>query len=267
VYQASTDVVFAITMTIIALKAWYVEQYEPIKEVIKRPHNLRLSRSSLLKSALRADFLDDRESVEKTEWFERYLEGERIEFYIQGSGSYVISNIDLVSQEIYFTKQEILSNLDPIIFFSPQTEHPAASEATIAALNSAIDNINKRSRIPIALEIAQRPQGYPLRLSSTQMRRIRKSLLYIADTTPIASVETENKAGLLFNPNVCVEIGFAIESKDAAQILLTQMERPELSGDVPFDLSSYKQLSFKNESDLEKTLPNLVKALLKRFNL
>jgi hypothetical protein len=254
-------------MTIIALKAWYVEQYEPIKEVIKHPYNLRLSRKSLLKSALRADFLDDRESVEKAEWFEHYLEGETIEFYIEGSGSYVISNIDLVSQEIYFTKQEILSTLDPVIFFSPQTDCATASEATIAVLNLAIENINKRSRIPIALEVSQRPQGYPLRLSSTQMRKIRKSLLYIADTTPIASISQENKPGLLFSPNVCVEIGFAIESKDSSQILFTNMERPDLSGDVPFDLSSYKQLSFKNEAELTKTLPNLLKILLQRFNL
>lgn len=254
-------------MTIIALKAWYLEQYEPIKEVVKRPYNLRLSRKSLLKSALRADFLDDRESVEKAEWFEHYLEGETIEFYIEGSGSYVISNIDLVSQEIYFTKQEILSTLDPVIFFSPQTDYAAASEATIAVLNLAIENINKRSRIPITLEVSQRPQGYPIRLSSTQMRRIRKSLLYVADTTPIASISPEDKPGLLFSPNVCVEIGFAIESKDSSQILFTNMERPDLAGDIPFDLSSYKQLSFKNEAELTKTLPNLLKALLQRFNI
>jgi hypothetical protein len=254
-------------MTIIALKAWYVEQYEPIKEVVKRPYDLRLSRKSLLKSALRADFLDDRESVEKAEWFEHYLEGETIEFYIEGSGSYVISNIDLVSQEIYFTKQEILSTLDPVIFYSPQTDYAAASEATIAVLNSAIENVNKRSRIPITLEVSQRPQGYPIRLSSTQMRRIRKSLLYIADTTPVASIPKKDKSGLLFNPNVCVEIGFAIESKDSSQIFLINMERPELIGDVPFDLSSYKQLSFKNEAELTKTLPNLLKILLQRFNL
>ncbi|MGL5807556.1 MAG: hypothetical protein ACRC2R_24525 [Xenococcaceae cyanobacterium] len=254
-------------MTIIALKAWHLEQYEPIKEVIKRPYDLRLSRSSLLKSALRADFLDDRESVEKSEWFENYLEGERIEFYIEGSGGYVVSNIDLVSQEIYFTKQDILSTLDPVIFFSPQTEYPAASETSIAALNEAVEKINKRSRIPITLEISHRPKGYPIRLSSIQMRRIRKSLLYIADTTPIASIETEKKTGLLINPSVCVEIGFAIEAKDSAQILLLNMERPDLVGDVPFDLSNYKHLSFKGEADLSKTLPNLVKALLQRFNL
>lgn len=43
-------------MAIIALKAWYLQEYEPIKE-LKRPHDLRLSKNSLLKSGLRADFL------------------------------------------------------------------------------------------------------------------------------------------------------------------------------------------------------------------
>jgi len=37
--------------------------------------------------------------------FQRYLEGEIVEFYIEGSGGYAISNIDLISHEIYFTKQ------------------------------------------------------------------------------------------------------------------------------------------------------------------
>ena len=106
-------------MAIIALKAWYIKQYEPIKEVIKKPQNLRLSRNSLLKTGLRVDILDDRSIVEASDWFARYLEGETVEFYIEGSGSYIVSNIDLVSQEIYFTKKEILATLDPIIYYSP----------------------------------------------------------------------------------------------------------------------------------------------------
>ncbi|MGC1245271.1 MAG: hypothetical protein WA865_03590, partial [Spirulinaceae cyanobacterium] len=94
-------------MAIIALKAWYIEDYEPIKQVIQRPHDLRLSRNSLLKSGLRADFLNDTQEVRNSDWFERYLEGEEIEFYVEGSGGYAISNIDLISQEIYFTKQDL----------------------------------------------------------------------------------------------------------------------------------------------------------------
>jgi len=73
-------------MAIIALKAWYLDKYEPIREVVKRPHDLRLSRNSLLKSGLRADFLDDSLTIQGSVWFQRYLEGERVEFYLEGSG-------------------------------------------------------------------------------------------------------------------------------------------------------------------------------------
>jgi hypothetical protein len=262
-------------MAIIALKAWYLEQYEPIKEIVKKPCHLRLSRNSLLKSGLRADFLDDRQVVETSDWFALYLEGETVEFYIEGSGSYVISNIDLVSQEIYFTKQDSMMGLEPIIYFSPQTEYPAATEAIITTLNEELAKLNERSRtkranlsrFPLSVEIAPRPTDSSLRLSSSQLRKIRKSLLYIADGTPIASLPGNNKSHLLLSSNVCVEIGYAIDNKDAGQMLLLWMERPDLTGEFPFDLSQYRQLSFKDSSELTKTLPKLLKTLLQRFNL
>ncbi len=254
-------------MAIIALKAWYLEQYEPIKEIVKKPCHLRLSRNSLLKSGLRADFLDDRQVVETSDWFALYLEGETVEFYIEGSGSYVISNIDLVSQEIYFTKQDTMMGLEPIIYFSPQIEYPAATEAIISNLNEGLAKLNERSRLPLTVEIAPRPADSSLRLSSSQLRKIRKSLLYIADGTPIASLPGNNKSHLLLSSNVCVEIGYAIDNKDAGQMLLLWMERPDLSGEFPFDLSQYRQLSFQDSSELTKTLPGLLKTLLQKFNL
>ncbi|BAU64195.1 hypothetical protein STA3757_15660 [Stanieria sp. NIES-3757] len=254
-------------MAIIALKAWYLEQYEPIKEVIKKPHHLRLSRNSLLKSGLRVDFLDDRATVEASEWFARYLEGESIEFYIEGSGNYLIANIDLVSQEIYFAKQETLLGLEPVIYLSPQREYPQANEALQNALESTIEQINTRSRYTLTLEVAPRANDAPVRLSSSQLRKIRKSLLFIADGTPIASVGSQDSAQLLLNSNVCVEIGYALETKDPGQILLTQQQRPDLDGQLPFDFSQYKQLSYKNASELNKSLPKLITALLQRFSL
>jgi hypothetical protein len=254
-------------MAIIALKAWYLEQYEPIREIVKKPCHLRLSRNSLLKSGLRADFLDDRQGVETSDWFALYLEGEPVEFYIEGSGSYVISNIDLVSQEIYFTKQDSMMGLEPIIYYSPQIEYPAATEAITTTLNEAVDKLNERSRFPLTIELAPRFIDSPVRLSSSQLRKIRKSLLYIADGTPIASLPGNNKSHLLLSSNVCVEIGYAIDNKDAGQMLLVWMERPDLSGAFPFDLSQYRQLSFKETSELTKSLPKLLKTLLQRFNL
>ena len=253
-------------MAIIALKAWYLEQYEPIKETIKKPCTLRLSRNSLLKTGLRADFLDDRTEVEGSDWFERYLEGKTVEFYLQGSGTYVVSNIDLVSQEIYFTKCNSISGLEPIIYYSPQNHYEAANEAITSTLNNIIDDLNERSRIPLSLEVTPRSSESPLRLSNSQFRKITKSLLLIADVTPISSISGE-QSELLIDPNVCVELGYGIQDKDNGQILLLSRSRQDLEGKMPFDMAGYKQLSFTSAERLSKSLPKLIKTLLQRYNL
>jgi hypothetical protein len=136
-------------MAIIALKAWYLAEYEPLKELEKRPHDLRLSKNSLLKSGLRADFLDDRAEVSQSAWFQRYLEGEPVEFYIEGSGGYTIANIDLSSHEIYFTKQDVLALLEPTVFLSYQGEYPESSSLLREELQSVLDDLNQQSRLPL----------------------------------------------------------------------------------------------------------------------
>lgn len=254
-------------MAIIALRAWYLEAYEPIREVVKRPHDLRLSRNSLLKSGLRVDFLNDKEEVQTSRWFQRYLEGGTVEFYIEGSGGYVISNIDLVSHEIYFTKLEISAWLDPIIYLAYQSEYPQARQALQGALEFALEGLNRRSRLPLTIESAPRPPETPMRLSSTQLRQIRKCLLFIADGTPVSQTKQGKATYLLPSPTVCVEIGYALGCKRPGQILLVQQERVEMGGRFPFDLPNHQQLSFKNAEELERSLPQLVEALLQRFSL
>ncbi len=254
-------------MAIIALKAWYLQHYEPLKELEKRPHDLRLSKNSLLKSGLRADFLDDSQDVKNSAWFGRYLEGEIIEFYVEGSGGYAIANIDLISHEIYFTKLEVMAQLEPVIFLSCQTEYNTSSEALRNALSQTLLTFNQRSRLPLTLQESRRPPGEPMRLNSTQMRKIRKSLLFIADGTPIARIEGESKALSIPSPNVCVEVGYALTAKRTEQILLARMERPDLLGQFPFDLPNYQQLSFQEQNELERTLPTVLETLLQRFNL
>lgn len=248
-------------MAIIALKAWYLPYYEPIQDAIARSPDLRLSRNSLLKSGLRADFLDDRAAVEQSPWFQRYLDGEIVEFYLEGSGTYAIANIDLISQELYFTKQESTATLDPVLFLSRQTVIAETDNLIQEILNDAIANFNPRSRLPLRLEVAQRPSDTPLRLSPAQLRQIRKSLLYIADITPITQIENS----LLPSPQVCVELGFALQNKRTAQILLLHQNRAQ--GQMPFDLSNTQQLGFSQASELQNTLPDLLETLLSRYKL
>ncbi len=254
-------------MTIIALKAWYLQEYEPIQKLEKRPHDLRLNKNSLLKSGLRADFLEDSEEIKKSAWFQRYLEGEIIEFYIEGSGGYTISNIDLTSHEIYFTKQTVMAQLEPIIFLCYQTEYAASSEALRDGLKNVLETLNQRSRVPLTLVESHRPSDSPLRLNSTMMQKIRKSLLFIADGTPIARIEGKETSQLIPSPNVCVEIGYAIQSKRSEQILLSQMQRLDLQGQFPFDLPNHQYLQFKNATELNKILPQVIETKLHRFKL
>ncbi len=253
-------------MAIIALKAWYLQEYEPVQQLENRPHDLGLSESSLLKSALRADFLDEIQTVKQSVWFQRYLEGETIEFYIEGSGGYAISNIDLISHEIYFAKQEVMAHLEPIISFCYQTEYAASSQALRHELERIVEKLSQRSRIPLHLEESHRLSDGPVRLSSTLMRKIRQSLLFIADGTPILGLDG-SPPQLIPSPTVCVEMGYALQSKRSGQILLAQMQRSDLPGQFPFDLSSNQRLVFKDAAELHKTLPSMIQTQLHRFNL
>lgn len=253
-------------MAIIALKAWYLGEYEPIQELEKRPHDLRLSRNSLLKSGLRADFLEDSETVRESVWFQRYLEGQTVEFYIEGSGGYAIANIDLRSHEVYFTKQEVMAHLEPTIFLCYQTEFAESSEVLRDELQAVLDKLNSKSRIPLSLKESNRLTDGPVRLDSALMRSIRQSLLFIADTTAIAAAPSDPQQ-LIPSPAVCVEVGYALQCKRSEQILIAQMERSELPGQFPFDVPGQNRLVFRDKTQLRKLLPNLVQAQLQRFSL
>ena len=253
-------------MAIIALKAWYLSNYEPVRDLEKRPHDLRLAKNSLLKSALRADFLEDIEEVKQAEWFQRYLEGDQVEFYIEGSGTYAIANIDLISHEIYFAKQDSLSNLDPTIFFSYQTEYSESSDLLRDALEAFVTKFNNQSRLPLKLVESNRLSQGAVKINSTLMRQIRRSLIFIADGTPIHSIQ-ETPPQLVPSPKVCVEMGYALQCKRAEQIILAQRERPDMPGQFPFDTPTHNRLSFEKKSELTKALPQLLQARLQRFNL
>ncbi len=253
-------------MAIIALKAWYLEAYEPLRELEKRPYDLRLSKNSLLKSALRADFLDDSDEVRQSAWFQRYLDGETVEFYIEGSGGYAIANIDLISHEIYFTKQAVMAYLDPIIYFCYQADYAESAELLHQGLMDAVASLNHKSRVPLTLEVSHRLSEGPARLNSSLTRKIRKSLLFVADGTPIAQSTGDSKLAIP-SPNVCVEMGYALQAKQTDQILLAQMERDDIAGQYPFDVPAQNRLAFATRAELTKQLPKALEKHLSRFNL
>ena len=253
-------------MAIIALKAWYLQDYEPIKALEQRLHDLRLAKNSLLKSALRADFLEDIEDVKQADWFQRYLEGDLVEFYIEGSGTYSIANIDLISHEIYFTKADSLANLEPTIFLCSQDEYPESGEWLRDEIETFVEKFNNKSRIPGELVVSHRLRHGAVRLNSNFLRIIRRCLLFIADGTPIAEMDGSPTL-LVPTPAVCVELGYALSSKRTEQLLLIQHERSDMAGQFPFDLAPQHKLPFKNKTEQKNALPKMMDAKLQRFNL
>ncbi|MEM9448317.1 MAG: hypothetical protein AAGA75_07265 [Cyanobacteria bacterium P01_E01_bin.6] len=253
-------------MAIIALKAWYLEKYEPLNELEGRSPDLRLSRNSLLKSALRVDFLNDGSEVRQSSWFQRYLAGEVVEFYIEGSGTYAIANIDLISHEIYFAKHETFANLDPTIFLCYQTEFSESSDILRDELNRAVEDLNGRSRIPLSIEESHRLTDGPTRLTSTLMQKLRKSLVFIADVTPVLSIDS-TPVQLIPSPRVCVEVGYALQCKRPEQILTVHMERENMPGIFPFDIPSHQRLQFQTNKQLRKPLSDALANHLQPFNL
>jgi hypothetical protein len=116
------------------------------------------------------------------------------------------------------------------------------------------------------LEVSHRLSDGPARLNSALARKIRKSLLFVADGTPIVAVEGHTTL-LVPSPHVCVEMGYALQAKPAEQILLAQMERADLIGQYPFDLPAQNRLTFKTKADMAKQLPKALEQHLSRFNL
>ena len=105
-----------------------------------------------------------------------------------------------------------------------------------------------------------------MRLSSTATRKIRKCLLFIADGTPIAQIAGKS-AQILLSPSTCVEIGYAVISKRAEQIVIAQKSRQEITGQYPFELPSYQSLLFNDSAELDKVLSQVIETQLQRFNL
>ena len=105
-----------------------------------------------------------------------------------------------------------MAQLEPTIFLCHQIEYAASSEALREELQKSLEILNGRSRLPLTLVESHRPSDSPVRLNRTMMQKIRKSLLFVADTTPIAHIERQKTAQLVPSPNVCIELGYALQS-------------------------------------------------------
>ncbi len=240
-------------MAIIILKAWYLDSVLAASQIQHKNPDLRLSRTGLLKTGMRADFLDDVEQVKASLWWQRYLEGELVEFYIEGSGAYSISNLDLISREIYFHKRATLNRTEPLIYFCGQSDYPESSRILQRALQEVVETLNRHPKLSLPLQL----QGSPLADSETLLidaaliRKLKHALLVVADVTP---VQVSGQGRPLPSPQVCLEVGYALQSKRPEQLLLVQLPREGVTGSFPFEVEGSSVLKITKPDQLKDQL-------------
>ena len=126
--------------------------------------------------------------------------------------------------------------------------------------------LNPRSRLTLALEESHRPGVEPVRRNSSVMRKLRQSLLFIADGTAITQLPGP-PALAIPSPQVCVETGYALHCKRPEQIILAQQQRDDLSTQFPFEVPVAQRLIFKGTKDLQAQLRRMVTDQLQRYSL
>ncbi len=248
------------------VKAWHLDRPLLPADVEALPPTLRLSKKSLLKAAFRGFFVDDAASVHQAAWFRTFLAGEKVEFYVEGSGTYELANMDLVSREVYLVRAETPPASPPLIFFSTQTEYPEASDQIGRVLEQTVAQITTTYRLGQKIRI-ERPHRLPdgtVRLDTDVRRLIRQALVVIADTTLITSVQGKGYP----SPNVCLEVGYALVSKKPYQIKLVEWPAPEVQEAIfPFSISDELRIIPQDEADLGQRLTTELTDVLKRFRL
>jgi hypothetical protein len=254
-------------MAIIILKAWYLESVLSVAQMQTKAPDLRLSRTGLLKTGMRADLLNELDDIKGSQWFQRYLEGEMVEFYIEGSGAYSISNLDLISREMYFTKRSTLTYRDPVILFCGQGHYPASSQAISKSLTHLMEAINRKPGLvmPIHLEQTMESAEGNYTIDAAVLRKLKQSLLVIADVTPVATF-AEGTSGCP-SPQVCVELGYALQTKQPEEIMLIQFQRDDYSGRFPFDIDNSSYHLVKDPKDLDNQLADPIIKQLQRAHV
>jgi hypothetical protein len=267
-------------MAIIVLKAWYLESVVSLSQVQHTEPDLRLSRTGLLKTGMRADLLDDLDKVKLSRWYERYLEGGLVEFYIEGSGAYSISNLDLISREMYFNKRNTLTHIEPTLLFCSQKYYPESSQIIRGVLSKLVESINRsRSPVyPIQFEESNAIHSSPQTslpssaknlippIDAALIRKIKHALIVVADVTPI-TVLPDPIPYFIPSPQVCVEVGYALQSRKPEEIILIQMERDNMNGRFPFEIENTSFILSKDTKQLQTQLSTQITKHLQRSRL
>lgn len=157
-----------------------------------------------------------------------------------------------------------------VIFWAWQADFKPARNEIKKALESVVQAINRgrKSILPLRIETAVDVGDGAVRIDSTLLDKIAAADAVAADVTPVYRAFRR----LNPNPNVLVEVGYALAHKAPEQVLLMEKKREpgDVPGDdkaatqLPFDISTVHRIAFDSSTDLRQRLLAELVALLEK---
>lgn len=150
--------------------------------------------------------------------------------------------------------------MTPTVFFSWQSDLPGDKNTSLirSCLKSALKGVEIEE--PLRPDEAASGESGTPDISEIIFRKLTICSAAVFDVTPVT--KTEN-GKLVFNPNVAIELGFAVHALGWDRIVLVyNREYGNVEGGVPFHLRHRRfPIVYDSRKDLEKQTPHLTSKL------
>jgi hypothetical protein len=156
------------------------------------------------------------------------------------------------------------------IFLAWQSDFGPSRTTIQAVLESVTSELAATEQLvaPLLLTGAVAQGDGAVRIDAKVVEAISRASVFVADLTVVGRILER----LLPNPNVLVEVGYALASLGPNRVILLEAERDQadLPGDgqfahqFPFDLTTLHRLRFSESADLQRRLHTELRAILVR---
>lgn len=156
------------------------------------------------------------------------------------------------------------------IFYAWQSDHNTSRTHIGEALRRIATTANSewKALAPIIIEMATDVGDGAVRIDLALMEKIARADCVVADSTPVAV----HKSRLLPNPNILIEIGYALASKPAEQVILIEhsahtktLLAEDSAARLPFDIDHVHRVRYDAPAELRKRLESEIRQLLQRL--
>ncbi len=159
------------------------------------------------------------------------------------------------------------------VFWAWQNDFKPSRNQISDALEWVTGQINKTDepRFPVVITRATEPTDGAVHIDLQLLERIQEAAVFVGDVTPVVKYAKR----LYPNPNVLIEVGYALASKSADEIVLVEHLRDaaDIPGEAegplsfPFDIDHFKRLRYSEPKELRAAVEAFLRATLAKKGL